>query len=267
MGNRKKLLISCGISIILLGALGMTLASCNSDSPKGESSSEVIESTTDTSESGVDNSKKEESQNAAKIAELKTMFNEGYTFNGTEDDLDKAIEKALDKAEPDDYDAQIVYYIVESLKEDGFEVKSINSDETDDETDDSDVIEDVDPTVEHVTTAPSEKETSKTTTTTTARKQDTQTQQTEPVQTQPPAPQTDPPAPPQTDPPAPPSDDGGFGDNRPDWGGADIPEGQDAWGHSSGASSSDSGGFGYGRPDWGGANIPDGQDAWGHSGN
>ena len=211
MENRKKLLISCGISIILLGALGMTLASCNSDSPKGESSSEVIESTTDTSESGVDNSKKEESQNAAKIAELKALFNEGYTFNGTEDDLNKAIEKALDKAEPDDYTAQIVYYIIESLKEDGFEVKSSLSDGTDDETD-PDVIEDADPTVEHVTTAPSEKETSQVTTTTTARKQDTQTQQTEPVQTQPPAPQTEqvqtqPPAPQteqvQTQPPAP----------------------------------------------------------------
>ncbi len=232
MENRKKLLISCGISIILLGALGMTLASCNSDSPKGESSFEVIESTTDTSESGVDNSKKEESQNAARVAELKAMFNEGYTFNGTEDDLNKAIEKALDKAEPGDYTAQVVYYIVESLEEDGFEVKSINSDETDDETDDSDVIEDADPTVEHVTTAPSEKETSKTTTTTTARKQEPQIQQTEPVQTQPPAPQTDPPAPPktepvqtqppapQTDPPAPPS--GGLGGLEPpppaDWG-------------------------------------------------
>lgn len=258
MENRKKLLISCGISIILLGALGMTLASCNSDSPKGESSSEVIESTTDTSESGVDNSKKEESQNAAKIAELKTMFNEGYTFNGTEDDLDKAIEKALDKAEPDDYTAQIVYYIVESLKEDGFEVKSIHSDETDDETDDSDVIEDADPTVEHVTTAPSEKETSKTTTTTTtARKQDTQTQQTEPVQTQPPATQTEPPAPPQTEPQAPPPDDGGY--DRPNWGEADT-GGQAAWGHEGEASSS---GGGYGRPNWGEADTS-GQAAWGH---
>ena len=222
MENRKKLLISCGISIILLGALGMTLASCNSDSPKGESSSEVIESTTDTSEFGVDNSKKEESQNAARIAELKTMFNEGYTFNGTEDDLNKAIEKAIDKAEPDDYTAQIVYYIVESLEEDGFEVKSILSDET---TDDSNVIEDADPTVEHITTAPSEKETSKTTTTT-ARKQEPQIQQTEPVQTQPPTPQTDPPAPQTEDQDPPP--DGGYG--RPDWGEYHSPD-QDAWGH------------------------------------
>lgn len=247
MENRKKLLISCGISIILLGALGMTLASCNSDSPKGESSSEVIESTTDTSESGVDNSKKEESQNAARVAELKTTFNDLYTFNGTEDDLNKAIEKAIDKAEPDDYTAQIVYYIVESLKEDGFEVKSTHSDETDDETDDSDIIEDADPTVEHITTAPSEKETSKTTTTT-ARKQEPQIQQTEPVQTQPPAPQTDPPAPPktepvqtqppapQTEPPAPqteyqapPSDGGGYG--RPDWGDWSVPDDGVWWGY------------------------------------
>lgn len=202
----------------------------------------------DTSESGVDNSNKEESQNAAKIAELKALFNEGYTFNGTEDDLDKAIEKALDKVEPGDHTAQIIYYITESLEEDGFEVKSTHSDETDDETD-SDIIEDADPTVERITTAPSEKETSKTTTTTTttARKQEPQTQHTEPVQTQPPAPQTDPPAPPktepvqtqppapQTDPPAPqteyqaPPSDEGWG--RPDWGDWSVPDDVIVWGH------------------------------------
>ena len=66
------------------------------------------------------------------------------------------------------------------------------------------------------------------------------------------------------DPPAPPSDDGGFGDNRPDWGDDNTDYDQPAWGHGGGSSSSAGGGFGYGRPDWGDWSVPDDTQWWGY---